>query len=367
MFSAIRRPGFLVIACAAGILTACLTVEVILRLTNTSQTDAQTNDPRTGLVMYRPHINLRSSSTCFDTTTQTDSAGLNADEFSPTKSSSTFRIVIVGGSFVEARQVSHQEAFSHQLEMLLNQSSHKKYTYEVIPFGFSGNGTYLDFLYYDKYIAQLKPDLLIDFATEYELTRDEPTTQLAPRFDAQSNAILDLPATSQDASVIFTKNLVKRSKLLTSLYLKELEVASSLHAFMAHPHAFGAAQAETSNSSVQETTSTETLWSTEEKLLSQFSHRVQTDGSKFVLATWFTEQIDETTKTTAAKRYLKMSQDAQLAYTDLTPTLSANESKSGQSPVWSCDDHWNVTGHAWAAQALDTYLEAHPELIGLTK
>ena len=72
-------------------------------------------------------------------------------------SNHTYKILIIGDSFVEAMQVPLENSFSYILENKLKALGN----YEVIPLGVSGYGTLQELLMLEKYGKKYNPDLII--------------------------------------------------------------------------------------------------------------------------------------------------------------------------------------------------------------
>lgn len=347
-----------------GCLLACLVLEGILRLTNHKEYAAEQVDPNTGLTVYRPHMNFTEETSCFANTTKINNFGFNARDFALTKPKNIFRIVVVGGSFVEGFQLPQEKNFARILEDKLNATATHSQKYEVIALGKSGNGVYLDLLYFWKYAAQLKPDLVINFATEYEITRDTPTTAPhPPRFDAQGIPLLDLPP--PNGGVELWKNIQKNSKLLMMLYFRRVAVETAVQQFLAQPKFFGYPPTNlTQTATAPNNLPSEQLWSSEEKILEQFAALVQQTKAKFLLTTWFTSATTIDLQKNYLSHWTAIAAKNKFSYFDLTPAMTARTT-TAQTPVWTCDDHWNFTGHQWAADILYNFLRANPQLLHL--
>ena len=147
------------------------------------------------------------------------------------KGKDVFRIVIVGSSYIEARQVPVSDMLSTQLEQQLNADPQRGHTYEVIPLGFNGNSTFLTALYYKYYGSPLKPDLVIDIESGYEFLQNVDT----PPLDAEGNAILKAPQVQENIVGWSVRELLRHSKLLVNLYSRFLIFKNASLAFIPFP------------------------------------------------------------------------------------------------------------------------------------
>ncbi|MCB0210577.1 MAG: SGNH/GDSL hydrolase family protein [Anaerolineae bacterium] len=91
---------------------------------------------------------------------QLNSQGMHDTEHPLTKPANTYRIMLLGDSFVEARQVIETETAHQILEDLLNKSGSEK-QYSVISAGVPAWGTGQQLLYYRSQGRQFQPDLVV--------------------------------------------------------------------------------------------------------------------------------------------------------------------------------------------------------------
>jgi lysophospholipase L1-like esterase len=89
------------------------------------------------------------------------SMGLRDREYSLEKPPGTFRIAMLGDSFVEASQVHADSAMSERLEADLGAAPPDGRRYEVINFGVSGYGTCQQLLLLEELALRFRPDLVI--------------------------------------------------------------------------------------------------------------------------------------------------------------------------------------------------------------
>lgn len=142
------------------------------------------------------------------------------------KPQGVFRIVVIGSSYVEARQVTIADMFSTHLEQLLNADPNRTHTYEVIPLGFNGNS-----MYYKYYGSLLTLDLVIDIESGYELLQNLDT----PPLDPEGNAILEAPKKEESIVGGSVRELLRHSKLLVDLYSRFLIFKNASLTFLEAP------------------------------------------------------------------------------------------------------------------------------------
>jgi hypothetical protein len=337
-----------------GVLIAAIAMEALLHLSDRYVYDALTYDKNTGLILYKSDTDYLSVSNCFNIVAHINSMGYFAPEISPQKEPGTKRILIIGSSFVEENQVPLEKRYDSLLQQRLNATA-DTHKYEVAGFGFPSNGTYLTMLYYKNYLAQLHPDLVIDMMVTNDLEKDAPTTVNPPRFSDDGKAILELPAVKRDNRVLAIKDLARKSKLFEALYEQYLNTRAILGRYL-HPEALKQA---TSTESSEHSFSTD--WSTEEKLLTQLRDMVVESGGAFALASWTNEGVSD--RAYMSKGLTPIAQKNHLSYVDLTPIIDQDEARTGKSATLVCNAHWGEDGQVYVADALTSYLKAHPSLL----
>ncbi len=92
-----------------------------------------------------------------------NSAGMHDGEHSRQKDKDVFRILVLGDSFVEARQVAEQESSHAVIESFLNAASGSNIRYEVISAGASAWGPAQELMYFRTEGQFYAPDLVLVF------------------------------------------------------------------------------------------------------------------------------------------------------------------------------------------------------------
>tara|TARA_Y100000031_G_scaffold60740_1_gene68556 strand:+ start:270 stop:1517 length:1248 start_codon:yes stop_codon:yes gene_type:complete len=121
--------------------------------------------------------NMHTTLTNLDTNEQIsidiNSKGFRDHEIDYEKPDNTFRILVLGDSFTEARQVQLNETFHKLLETKLNNQNNKntnntnnnnninQYNYQVIAAGVSGYGTENNLAYLNEWGLRYEPDIVI--------------------------------------------------------------------------------------------------------------------------------------------------------------------------------------------------------------
>lgn len=328
-----------------GILSAMVLTETLLRFTDITSYNKFLYDEKTGLLLYRPNINDGVMTSCFKNIARINSLGFYGPEISKEKKQNEYRIIITGSSFVEAIQVPLKERFDFLLQEKLNKK-YKDRNYTVVSLGFSGNGTFLDMLYFKKYAKSLNPDLVINLMTDYDLRVDAPEANHTSYFDENGEVVTELPILRRDPKTLFIKQIFRESKLTMNLYNKYLT-----------------ARAVIKNKEQEVATSSPITgsWDTEEKLLKKFSEEVISSGSKFLLTSWTQNVIPD--RYFMKENLEPITRKNKIKYFDLTENMDKIQKETGKSPTWVCDGHWNKDGNEWVAEIIFQYLVKNNTLI----
>lgn len=152
---------------AVGTVVALGAAEIAVRVL-TERTTATSRADRYGLPMHYPGITRRLPR--FGTEVSFNSAGLRDREHSLKKPDGTFRILVLGDSFMEAYQVAFEESLSGLLEQSLNASGER--SVEVVNAGVSGWGTDDELRFLTMYGLDYEPDLVLVAMTLHNDVRD---------------------------------------------------------------------------------------------------------------------------------------------------------------------------------------------------
>ena len=342
-----------------GILLALLVVEGLLQLTDRNSYDQFFNDSETGLLLYTPNTSYTNSSSCYENEVKINNLGFYGPDFDENKSENTFRIVVVGSSFVEALQVPIEEQFTHLLEQKLNEEIEGDVVFEVLPFGFSGNGTYLNLLYYTNYAQRFQPDLVVNVITDFDLLKNKNDVKHPPRFDEDGSVILELEKKETGGTTVLAKNVLRKSKLFMSFYGRYLMIKAKSN------NTEEPEEADVLNE--QEMVDMNGVWGTEEKLLTYFNQLVKEQSARFLVVSWDDDERIENSDEHIGEHVQAIAERSDFSYFDLRPSVSQRRQDEDVTPTWSCDGHWNAVGHQWVSDALATHLIEQKNLLTSTE
>lgn len=358
-------------------------------------------DFNTGLMIIRPGWEGYFIKDCFKNLVKANWEGFYDKNYIKAKDANTIRIAVLGDSFVEALQVPLSSNFTKLLEDQLDKeflASGKKF--EVLAFGHSGNGTFLNYLYMKKYALAYNPDLVINgFLSINDLKDDDYNlyksgTEGVPRIWAvfKNDGSVDdqgveneLKQKTGGGVTAALKRLGSRSAFVMWIYPKYVLAKSRLKAkgnnlittttIVATSIPFDYRQY---SSNYPDTVAK--AWQTEDVLLKKMKDEAEAGGAKFLLLSMaegfrthpqllgqedfppqgnFDFDIPD-------KKLAEIAGKNQINFLPLEPVFKEKAgADSAAMSVFPCDGHWSVTGHAWAAKAVFNYLKNNPGLLGL--
>ena len=131
--------------------------EVGLRVFDPQRIKLAKPDPILGWARI-PNSEARWTKSCFSARAEFNAEGMRDVDHRVGKPQGTYRIAILGDSFVEALEVNLEETFFRRLQALLNEQG---MTVETLAFGMSGYGTDQEYLLLKRHALQYSPDLVI--------------------------------------------------------------------------------------------------------------------------------------------------------------------------------------------------------------
>jgi len=360
-------------------------------------------DSETGLTTLKTDWQGYWIKDCFRNLVKTNSLGFHDYEFALEKPKNVFRIVVIGDSQVESLQVPLEKTWHKLLEKKLNEEFGGSKKFEVYIFGHSGNGQLLNYFYLKKYALKYKPDLVIDlFLVEndfrddfYELAQkyfkqtgdgvvfSKPMVKFDEAgnvdFKAAEFELEMLKNTRQKSKPYIIREIVKKSALATWLYHKYKLVKSRFYNWKI-------AKEDVQTDEIDEIPVDfqillknypkvwEDAWKIEKQLILAINKTVIDANAKFLLVTsggasrvhredLKADYIEELDFDKPEKIFWEFTSQNSIPYLALTPFLRERALETNQKIMFSCDGHWNETGHQWTAEALFEYLKTNSQLL----
>lgn len=344
-----------------AVLAACL-FGALIQVSDVGEYGLTHIDPASGLPLYEKNGSFVEVRGCFENTVNINNLGFHGSDVSVQKGKNVYRILLLGGSFIEARQVSVENMFATVLQQKLNAQQGRKYTYEVIPIAINGNKPFYDALYYVAYGSSLKPDLVIQFETQWELSHFQgPEGTL----DAAGNMILEVPKVTADPTKEFVRDTLRRSKLVVNLYNRFLLFKDNSLGFLESTFSFLPKRTGVPQTEAQMAAEPAVHLQKQEASTIALAGRVAQDHATFLFATSYAPETAPTISPDELVAHAtSLAARADAPYVDLQPRMTALEAERGVSAtLLPCEGHWNAAGNTYAAEALYEYLTAHPTLI----
>ncbi len=332
-----------------GLVFGLFCAEVIVRFTrHENAVGFYTTDPNTRLVVMKPNITGLQVKSCYENEVKTNSLGWRDDEFFVEKPKDVYRIAVLGDSFVAAFEVPLEKTFHYILEKKLNETSFGR-SVEVLPIAKGGNGLYYNFRYLRDYAYKYKPDLILLMSF-----KNDPTEDFSAKYNGTQGLFeLDEDGNLKDRSVRRSKfydfvfEQARKSALLRLVYEFKSSGEKKLE------QAWGWKQSE------------ESLL-VEQSILREISRYAQKINSKFAILTVpDEEQVNSDNRFDYVINLEKFSIINNINFLDLTSKFRERHSSSKENFYFSCDPHWNETGHLWAAEEILDFIKIkYPEVLG---
>jgi hypothetical protein len=162
-----RMLGNLVLA-GITTLVLLLLLELGLRLFRPQPLSAVARSARLGW-LHKPNASLVYERREFHTAIRFSSVGLRDREYTLGKQPSTWRVAMLGDSFVEAMQVPTDSMISRQLEAALHHVVPDGVRCEVMNFGVSGYGSCQQLVQLEEFVLRYEPDLVVSVYYQNDL------------------------------------------------------------------------------------------------------------------------------------------------------------------------------------------------------
>ncbi len=291
----------------------------------------------------------------FWTTTKVNSLGfVDAEPVLP-KPKDTFRIILVGDSFVEALQVPIEQKLQTLLAARLNER-HAGKRFDAVALGYSGSGQSNEIPFYERNRRELAPDLVVlvfvgnDFANNsplLEAVRNGWDPDHMPRLFMRPDCtrapiVADwnhflVPGASNAERAKFLRARSREIDVKFGKWNEELEGIDAMFNKTGElPPAFEEAL-----------TLTKCAFAEWKKIAAE-------DG--FSLLVVAEERVENPNGMGQIKRLKTMLDELDLPLLNLRPEFSKRGDLSAAR--WKFDGHWTPIGHRWAADAIFDYLSA---------
>jgi len=351
---------------AISVIVACGAAEIGLRLFRPQPLEVAYAWPD-GTLRHLPSFSFKYTRGEFSNTIRFNSAGLRGKETPEREPAGVKRIVFLGDSFVEAKQVSESEVFTSLLEGM----SGAPPRFSVINAGVAGTGTSEELILYEKLVRSLKPDLVVlgFYPNDVRNNVDRGLFRL------ENGAVIAAKAPSQP-KVRFIYDVRKFFASHSHLYMLGKLASDAVgeeDPRERRERKAGDADWTGDPMEAEEVFAREPAsrvaqgWELTVALLGELKRRVEVDGARFVLVVFPTRfQVDDALWAAQAARIgidpaafdLRLPQRVlgEWATRTQTPEIDLLDDFRAKNTAntfyFSIDAHWNPAGHRLAAEKI---------------
>ncbi|HWQ20151.1 MAG TPA: SGNH/GDSL hydrolase family protein [Methanotrichaceae archaeon] len=335
---------------------------------------------------------------------KTNSDGFRDIERAIEKGPGTFRIAVIGDSFVESLQVNYEDLFTHLLESKLNAGTDRYSRIEVMNFGVRGYGTGQELLNFREHVAKYDPDMVVllfypenDVADNRVAYESPSPLYQRPTFNLTGDGVIEfvpvnrstaanaddqldqssLSITQRAIIAIETRALPHVSALLYNIVRYDPAVREALSNYgMKKPdyipngyYIYSPRYDKRWDSSYINGNFTE-AWKVTEALLLALKKESEDSGAKFILVMattrsqvypdWWQESLESYPQMNGQEWDLekpnsilgRFAEENSITYIDLLPYFKAYAKDTGPRLFLHYDGHWTKEGHRVAADAM---------------
>lgn len=298
----------------------------------------------------------------YKTQIETNSQGWHDTEHSFDKPNGTYRILILGDSFVENFQVPLDKTFFKQLE----KNTSKKV--EVIAMGLGNTGTAQQLLLLENYGLEYHPDLVLHmFLTANDIKNNSPVLQnnpYEPYFKIENGQLVEIPFQQKQENPIktFIKNLQIPSIILGLRQRFQEYNQNQKSDYPIDYHVYDQNYSQ----------DYQNAWAATQKLILKAKDDTEKSGGKYILVSLANnEQVNKSVWDEALKTYPKMQSanldlekpdkmihdfcdEQKLTCWQMLPFFKDYISKNPNAAThYHLDGHWNEVGTNLAADFLN--------------
>lgn len=317
---------------------------------------------------------------------QINTQGLRDVEHAFAKPPGTFRILVLGDSFVEAMHVPLEATFARVLEQRLNGAGARP-RIEVVAAGVSGYGTASELLYFERTGKRYEPDVvLLAFYPGNDVKNNSPTLEdtFKPRYAADGTLEKVVGAEHARRSSAWLPRLYAYLYVRQILLLRHPQLAESLldHGLL-RPEAIRAAAqrdgilVDYGVYAAPVPPEWQDAWVHTERLLEELQHAVGANGARLAIAILSTrDQISPESWRQIVAAHPPMQGrtwdlDAPQHHVEawcaqhavpclaLGPTFARVAARGGEPLHYPHEGHWTAAGHRLAAETLEEFLQTH--------
>ena len=331
--------------------------ETYLRLTTPFTENASPSYfvPKVGYI-WRPNTEIRhTNSVDFWTISRANGLGfLSPEPGAMNRTDGNCHITMIGDSLVEAREVPIADKFYVRLEELAAQEL-PNLDISTSAFGVSRTCQINQLPFYDEYARHMLPDLLtlVFVENDFNASCCKMSGYASLKRCEDGSLKLQLPVADHRMS----KSTMKSSFLNLQQNLEEIGRMSYFLHFL-HTKILWRARVLSQMYRKGEISDPRRISDCTRFGLEQFKERASRDGVSLAILSTHTMGGQGTPLFDQMKN---MAEALDIPIIDQRDYI-VRQGKRVEEAIWPHDQHWNPTGHRWAAEALLEYLKEHPHI-----
>ncbi len=283
-------------------------------------------------------------------------------DYEQQKPPGTFRIAVIGDSYVEALQVDFDKSFPYLLEKKLSKKNPQK-RLQSYSFGHTGANLAQNLVVFKNASQLYRPDLAVlflihnDFLESFEGHGRVDNSTL--RLEGGSYVLVPpRPADTMQMKRLFRNSALVRYLVVNHRVLEKIRFIRNWY--------YGDTRKVDANVSLEkaETFSEEQFRKMLAYTFGEFKKQAEKTGTQllFVINTpRFPEDVATHGEKSAMSRFNRMSKEAAdalgIPFMDLTPVFQESWKKNGQRHKWVIDSHWNANGHEVVSEVLSRRIQ----------
>jgi len=312
-------------------------------------------------VTYYPDMTHRAIRANYDVSFRSNSLGFKDTDHEFDKPDGTYRLLLLGDSYVEGAGVAEREQMGRVMERMAGE---RGVALEVISMGMSGWGQAHHLATYETLGRKFSPDMVITFfcSNDFEDNlKDENTGYSRPIYEIrQGKLVSNLDQAQREESVTQKLKRLFLYRFESYFILRYIQSLIYQRFFVperqrksAHMAASGSVEpGDLANGDIPVAPNQRKLF----KLLVKKMKREVVDMDKAELL-----NVIVSSDVTKAKspRFLKILDWVEKVYLsqgidtiNLERVFTEKYTRTGQAPCWKTDSHWNARGHLWVAREL---------------
>jgi len=337
-------------------------IEGLVRMIPLYPENISTFNPEVGSVYTADAVGVQVNPVClgaYRQVVQINAKGLRDDEI-PYARGNAYRILFLGDSFLESRQIALQDTFHARLENDLG--------VEIIAGGHGGWGTDNELLWYRQEGYKYQPDLVILLYQPANDVQDNSTTinivpYQYPHFTLEDGALLLHTAPAEISPPVSAEKttsqslhtfLLDHSRLydLITMRLRRKQIAVGSQTVTASTLSGDDHPASESGGDLRYAQLYNDAFALTFALVNQLRREAEADGAGFLIAL---ASSDVRVRSGTNAREIEALSRLEIEYIDLLPAIQAADTPDNPLHL-PCDGHWTLNAHILVADVLAEYL-----------